>query len=146
MLDATTLWANMIKASPGEYKVVIEKNLKALIREAMDSALKCEKASSRLAIFRTAFQTWQSFNRKLENSDIRLPGLVNMFLEIFSLFQPEIYTICVQQKIFVGHKPSISQLQVIAHAERTLKTDNQIRLSKMIQAGLKDTRPPAKKF
>lgn len=143
MLDATTMWATTLKESPLNYAETIKGQLQALIKSARTEAFNRGKVSSKLAVFRIATTTWDAYLNRLATSDIKSTLTYDSFYETMSLLEAELYTLCVDNRIFIGHKPSPLQARILESARKSLAQDPQIRLAKTIHEGLKS--PPGKK-
>jgi hypothetical protein len=131
------MWADILKFStPATHEQDIKAQLEKLIKSAIADAYTKGKVGSKLAVFRIAATTWDAFLNRLATSDIKSPLKYDDYFNTMSVMQPELYTLCVDNRTFIGHKPTSAQEAIINNARRTLKTDPQVRLARTIAASL----------
>lgn len=116
---------------PYVHEILMEE-LDNVITSAYDECSKRNKPSSMLSVFRIANDQWRAFTRSLKNKTAdQIDGAPyeNLFMERLSTMHPEIYMLCLNQRIFPGHQPSSEQFGLIRKAEDSLKRDKQHRLA-----------------
>lgn len=106
------------------------------INEAYKQADTRGKVTAIFAVFRVADTNWRSFCARLKeqldkeaHNQFKIENYNEYFIETLAKKHPELYYLCVTQRIFNGHKPNMQQSDLMMMGLDTLKRDRQPRLA-----------------
>lgn len=127
-MDALEIFKQILRAT--DPLIELNRCLLRCIDGAVENASKREKPSSMLSVFRMENDKWRSMTRRLKQMcDIDGSKYENDFIDRLAVSYPEIYTVCVHNRVFIGHTPTMEQMNIMNRAENTLQSDRQPRVA-----------------